>query len=254
MNRRPQMFDRESVPRLASNCVHVWSLSTCKHDNLEEFAEVLSPEECARAETFHFEKDRRTFVICRGTLRRLISFYTGLSAEQIGFCVGPQGKPSLKKAHASDLRFNVSHSGDIALLAFSGNQEIGVDVELKRAEIDFVLLAEMSFSKDERAALLACAPTDRANLFYEFWTCKEACIKADGRGLSVPLDEFSVATRGVNSQWREIIAAGSGFITSGMRSRVLDIGEDYAAAVVTNLRSWQVLQLDMECAQIYERA
>jgi len=254
MNLHSYYFDRECVPKLASNYIHVWSVSTSKLGNLEKLAEVLSPEESARAEKFHFEADRRAFVICRGTLRRLISFYTGLDARRIGFRVGPQGKPSLKEEHASGLRFNVSHSGEIALLAFCRNQEIGIDVELKRADVDFLSLAEMSFSKDERTALLSCAPTDRANLFYELWTCKEACIKADGRGLSVPLDQFSVANRGDDSQWREIISAGSGFIASGMRSRILDIGKDYAAAAVTNLRSWQVLQWDMEFAQIYECA
>jgi len=109
-------------------------------------------------------------------------------------------------------------------------------------------LAEMSFSRDERAALRSCSPGNRTNLFYEFWTCKEACIKADGRGLSVPLDQFTVATHAPNSRWREIISAGPGAIASGMRGCVLEVGKEYAAAVVTNLPSWQVLQFEMELA------
>lgn len=248
MKRRSYTFGRDSVPILTGNCVHVWSVSTSKAHKLETFAAVLSHEEKARADRFHFERDRCAFIVCRGMLRRLISAYTGLDASRIEFRLGPQGKPSLKEEHESGLRFNVSHSGDIALLAFSLHQEIGVDVELKRADVDFLSLAELSFSRDERAAIHSCSPADRADLFYEFWTCKEACIKADGRGLSVPLDQFSVATRGVDPRWREIISVGSGPLAPGMRGRMLAVGENYAAAAVSNLPGWQVLQMEMEFA------
>lgn len=248
MKRRSYRFGREPVPTLTGTCVHAWSVSTSEPHKLETFAEVLSPEEKARADRFHFERDRRAFIVCRGALRRLLSAYTGLDASRIGFRVGPQGKPSLQEPHGSDLRFNVSHSGEIALLAFSLFQEIGVDVELKRKELDFLSLAELSFSRDERAAIVSCSPGDRADLFYEFWTCKEACIKADGRGLSVPLDQFSVATRGVDPRWREVISLGPAPLALGLRGRMLSVGEDYAAAAVTNLPAWQVLQMDMEFA------
>jgi len=248
MIRNSPIFDRERVPKLTGNCVHVWRTSTAMPGDLERFAGVLSSAELDRAERFHFERDRRTFIVCHGTLRRLISFYTGLDARAILFCAGSHGKPALMGEHVPDLRFNVSHSGEIALLAFSLNHEIGVDVEFKRPEVDFVALAETSFSKEERTAALTCTPANRANLFYEFWTCKEACIKADGRGLSVPLDQFSVATRGVDSRWREITSAGSSFLASGMRGRILEVGKDYAAAAVTNIPAWQVLQLDIEAA------
>jgi 4'-phosphopantetheinyl transferase len=247
MNWRSLIFGGEHVPKLANDCVHVWRVSTAVND-LEGLAEILSAEERARAERFHFERDRRSFLVCRGALRRLIAFYTCEEAGRIRFQVGLQGKPSLMQEHNSDLRFNVSHSDKIALLAFSLNQEIGVDVEFKRDEVDFVALADMSFSKEERGAILACSRADRANLFYEYWTCKEACIKADGRGLSVPLDQFSVTALGDDPQWREIISAGSSFLPSGMRSRILEVGNHYAAAVVSNMPTWQVLQLDMEFA------
>lgn len=248
MKRRSYSYGRDAVPTLTDHCVHVWNVSTGKRHNLEIMAESLSPEEKARADRFHFERDRRAFIICRGALRRLIAAYTGLHASQVGFRLGPQGKPALRQEHGSDLRFNVSHSGDVALLAFSLHQEIGVDVEFKRTEVDFLSLSELSFSKDERAAILSCSPVDRADLFYEFWTCKEACIKADGRGLSVPLDQFSVATRAVDPRWREITSVGAQPLAPGMRGRMLSLGEDYAAAAVTTLPAWQVLLMDMEFA------
>jgi 4'-phosphopantetheinyl transferase len=249
MKWQPPISSLESVPPLARDCVHVWTISTAGNGNLDRLAEVLSGEERARAERFHFDRDRRCFIACRGTLRRLISFYTGQDPAAIRFLIGLQGKPSLVDARSCDLRFNVSHSGGLALLAFSLEREIGVDVEFKRADVDFAALAEMSFSKEERAALLACPLTDRANLFYEYWTCKEACIKADGRGLSVPLDQFRVTAAAGNSQWREIFSEVSSLLPSGMMCRILDAGSDYAAAVATNAPSWKVVQLDMDSAK-----
>jgi len=192
--------------------------------------------------------------MCRGTLRRLISLYTGQSASNIKFQVGANGKPSLPNADSDTLRFNVSHSGELALLAFSLGAEIGVDVEFKRAGVDFLELAEYCFSEVERAALLASSDSDRANLFYEYWTCKEACIKADGRGLSIPLDEFSVTLVEGNPQWREMIGSESSGLAPGMRSRILDVGDDYAAAVVAKVTSWDILQLDLNFIQDHDSA
>ena len=245
VNRHSPTFGRECVPTLARDHVHVWRVSTAGND-CDAFAEILSPEERARAARFHFERDRRSFIVCRGTLRRLISSYTGEDPGGIRFDIGLQGKPSLPQAHESGLRFNVAHSGELALLAFARNQEIGVDVEFKRMDVDFIGLAETSFSREERAAIVACAPADRGNLFYEYWTCKEACIKADGRGLSIPLDQFSVIAPGDQPQWREIVVAEPGTFPSRMWSRILEVGDDYSAALVTNAPSQQVLQLDTE--------
>jgi 4'-phosphopantetheinyl transferase len=236
---------KESVPSLARDCVHVWRLSTAANCCLDGVKEILSEEERTRAEHFHFEKDRRSFLMCRGSLRRLISAYTGQDAAGIRFQTGSHGKPFLMPAHASDLQFNVSHSGELALLAFSMDVEIGVDVEFKRAGIDFLELAESSFSAEERTAVLATSQADRANLFYEFWTCKEAFIKADGRGLSIPLDEFTVTSVAGKPQWREVVPSESSGLARGIRGHILDVGNNCAAAVATNTPVWDVLQMDL---------
>jgi 4'-phosphopantetheinyl transferase len=80
------------------------------------------------------------------------------------------------------LQFNVSHSGDVVLLGFA-LRNLGVDVERRQDGVDFAGLAKTSFSQMEQDTILALTPEKRASLFYEYWTCKEACIKADGRGL-----------------------------------------------------------------------
>jgi 4'-phosphopantetheinyl transferase len=246
MNFYSLMNGRESVPALARDCVHVWRISSAANGGLEWAEEILSEEERGRAAKFHFEKDRRSFLVCRGMLRRLISLYTKQDAAGIRFHTGSHGKPSLLPADASGLQFNVSHSRELALLGFSMDAAIGVDVEFKRAGVDFIELAEHSFSDAERAAVLACSAAERANLFYEYWSCKEACIKADGRGLSIPLGEFTVTSGKGNPQWREIISSESSGLPAGMRNRIINVGDDYAAAVATNIPSWDIIQLDLD--------
>src|SRR5580704_19709552 len=97
------------IPELAPNRVHVWRTSTVVGDGcFGTLAKLLSPEEMARADRFHFERDRRSFIVCRGTLRRLLAFYTSENAADIQFRHGPMGKPYL--VGLPELQFNLSHS------------------------------------------------------------------------------------------------------------------------------------------------
>lgn len=185
--------DRPGIPELQRDVIHVWGVHTSvTPGNLQALNSLLDPDESARAANFHFERDRRTFTVSRGCLRLLASAYSATKPGDIQFYYGPQGKPELSSMDSRHLRLNVSHSGEVALLAFGVDREIGVDVEFMRPELDFVSLAETSFSKAEQAAIVALPPDRCADLFYEYWSCKEACIKADGRGLSVPLGQFSI--------------------------------------------------------------
>jgi 4'-phosphopantetheinyl transferase len=237
---------------LSWNCIHVWRISTVVDDGcFGALVSVLSPEEIVQADRFHFERDRRSFVVCRGTLRWLLAFYAGGNAAQLRFRHGAMGKPYLSGSPA--LQFNVSHSNGIALLAFALEQEIGVDVEFMRPEIDFAGLADHSFSEAERAEVLACSSQDRANIFYQYWTCKEACIKADGRGMSVPLEQFSVIALGHEAQGRGIVSHRSIGLAPGMRVRLLHVDDHYAAAVASSAPNWEVLQLDLDLCRDDDR-
>jgi 4'-phosphopantetheinyl transferase len=242
------MGGHETLPALTEDSVHVWRTST-SGIRLEEFEEILSWEEQDRVERFYFERDRRAFIACRGMLRRLVSLYTGEDAARMRLVAGPHGKLFLARSEAPDLRFNVSHSGEVVYLAFAWNHEIGVDVEQKRAGVDFVGLSELSFSEAEHAEILASGFSERTALFYEFWSCKEACIKADGRGLSVPLDQFSVNTKSDKSRWREIICASPRVLPSGLRTMILEAPEDYAAALATTMQVKELVQQDLEYTQ-----
>ncbi len=181
------------VPALAPGDVHVW-LAVLGALSVSELLPRLSPEERDRAARYHFERDRRAFVAARGLLRGLLGRYAGADPSRISFVYGPRGKPSLAGEPArTGLRFNLSHSGGLALFAFALNRELGVDIERERLVPEADSIAARYFSRAEVATLAGLPTTERPPAFFRCWTRKEAFIKATGDGLSRPLDDFDVA-------------------------------------------------------------
>ena len=153
---------------------------------------TLSADERARGERFHFERDRRRFVIARGALREILARYLWTNPGEIEFVYNEYGKPDLAGEYAGRVGFNLSHSNDLALIGIGNCGDIGVDVEYIRVEPDFAAIAQRFFSSAE-VECLSAVPSDRyAEAFFGIWTKKEAYIKARGEGLSIPLNRFSV--------------------------------------------------------------
>jgi len=246
VNLRNLLFGPGPVPELKKGAIHVWQISTALEPGFTgELRKIMSPEECERAGRFFFERDRRAFSVCRGLLRILLGLYTQEPASGIEFTFGPQGKPALKTP-TSDVRFNVSHSGELAMLAFALGRDIGLDVEIKRSDVDFADLARSSFSPAERFAVTALPAHEQARLFYEYWTCKEACIKADGRGMSVPLDRFSIIPVS-GSPWRRAIEVDQDpVLSASMQIRILPCEPNHAAAVASVGTDWDVEHIIVE--------
>jgi 4'-phosphopantetheinyl transferase len=157
-------------------------------------ATLLTAEERDRAHRFAFDRDRRRFIVSRARLRQLLSMRLAVRPESIELIYGKHGKPALAPPFAdSGLRFNVSHSEDIAVYAFSMGREIGIDVEAVRTINDADAIAARFFSPRENEAYLALDLRDKTRGFFNCWTRKEAFIKAHGDGLSYPLDRFDVS-------------------------------------------------------------
>ena len=118
--------------------------------------------------------------------RPVLARYAGVPLAELTLAVGPHGKPSLAAPSSPD--FNLSHCGDIVLLAIAHGVEIGVDVEVLRPRPRALQLAQRYFSADEAAALAALPEAECQQAFYRLWTAKEAVLKALGRGLAFGLD------------------------------------------------------------------
>jgi 4'-phosphopantetheinyl transferase len=178
-----------------SDEVAVWHVDL--DGNVEELSgleRLLSEDERKRAGRFHFNLDRRRYVIGRATLRRLLGRRLRCRPEAVQFRYNPQSKPALVRAEGdAEWRFNVAHSGGLALIALSLGREVGVDLERIRPDVECLELARRYFSPHEIAELEAMAPADQQCAFFNGWTRKEAYLKAHGIGLSLPLDQFSVS-------------------------------------------------------------
>ena len=169
--------------------VHVWAADL---DHLPEASlrGALSADERDRAGRFHFERDRRRFVVARGLLRLLLGRYLDVDPAALAFGYGPRGKPFLDGFE--EPRFNLSHSGGLALLAFASGRDVGVDIEQERPLPGSEDIALHYFSAWEAAELRRLRADEREAAFFRCWTRKEAFIKATGDGLSQPLDAFDV--------------------------------------------------------------
>jgi 4'-phosphopantetheinyl transferase len=162
--------------------------------------QMLSPDELERAARFVFDRDRRRFSVARARLRQVLGGRLGQAPETVRFRYGAYGKPSVEWTAADvqdsqwdgPVRFNASHSEDLALFAITHGRETGIDVEHVRADVDYLELADSYFSPTERAELRSLPRWQQRAAFYAGWTRKEAYLKARGVGLSLPLDSFSV--------------------------------------------------------------
>lgn len=181
-------------PALAEGEVHLWYASLeLPTTTILTLRTLLSADELARAKRFHFERDRRRFIVARGLLRLLLGRYLSLSSADIRFDYSDFGKPALHpEQNPQNLCFNVSHSGEMVIYAMTQGRRIGVDVEELRALDGLEQIAASFFSSRENNLLRTLPDAQKQRAFFNCWTRKEAFIKADGQGLSLGLDSFDV--------------------------------------------------------------
>lgn len=181
-----------SAPEIRGNDVHLWHFPLNQPASLlAEYSSLLSADERARVSRLHFERDQHRFTIARGISRAILGGYTHLPPRDLSFVYNPNGKPSLT-GNIADIRFNVSHSADMALLGVAQAREIGVDIEAIRPEVETDKLAERFFSVRERESIQSLPPARRVAAFFRCWSSKEAFLKGQGVGLSRSLGSFDV--------------------------------------------------------------
>ncbi|MGG6293898.1 4'-phosphopantetheinyl transferase family protein [Leptolyngbya sp. AN02str] len=170
---------------LPAESIHIWRVDLgVGSATLQRFARMLSLDECQRAEQFRFERDRNRFIVGRGALRCLLGQYLEIEPSQLQFRYGATGKPELWVADGeATLHFNVSHSQDLMLCAIAQHQPVGIDVEYCRSIPNLSQLTQHFFAHQEHVAIQALPPDLQPMLFFQYWTCKEALLKATGIGI-----------------------------------------------------------------------
>lgn len=157
---------------------------------------LLSDEERFRETKFHFADDRKRYCVTRAMVRTVLSRYAMVTCTNWEFSTNSYGRPEIASSlqqhqGVAGLSFNISHTHGLIALAVSRHRALGIDVENLRTHEMSIDIAEKFFSPTEIADLRSLPYEERQTRFLEYWTFKEAYIKARGMGLSLPLDRFS---------------------------------------------------------------
>ncbi|MEO7361247.1 MAG: 4'-phosphopantetheinyl transferase superfamily protein [Gemmatimonadaceae bacterium] len=191
------VWERSSAhPVLSSNATHVWRIPLDRSDAADEHLPVLSDDERERVRRFYFPHHGRRYAIAHSALRHILAAYADVDPRALQFSTGEHGKPAFLTGGVIDpatMHFNLSHSGDLALLAVASHGAVGVDVEQWRSNVQHLEIAERFFSPYERDALQSL-PNEEAVLrgFFSTWSRKEAYLKATGHGIARGLHHFDV--------------------------------------------------------------
>ena len=171
-----------------NSALEVWKIPLAiSEQRLSALFELLSAKERIAAERFRFEWHRRRYIVAHGGVRVILGRYINTQPHLIEFKENMFGKPYVS---GTSIHFNLSHSEELAVLAVSGQFEVGIDIEHLKPEVDTLGIAERFFHPGEYQQLLEARPEERKLLFYYCWTAKEAFLKAKGVGIANHLQSF----------------------------------------------------------------
>lgn len=176
--------------------VHVWLArpdDITSAQQLEDGFQLLSEEERSRCERFHFDVHRKLYLVSHALVRTTLSRYVGIAATEWKFSTGEFGRPEISPANDSNrLRFNLSHTEGLAALVVCLNDDCGVDVERTQRVKDLHGVARRVFTPREREDLERREGDSLHGRFSDYWTLKEAYMKARGLGFQLPPNTFSI--------------------------------------------------------------
>jgi 4'-phosphopantetheinyl transferase len=209
--------------------IDVWRVDLSK-SKLDELRSILSEDEIQRADKFVFDKDRNTFSRSRCCLRLILADCLQCEPEEIEFSFNEHGRPEISSPTLNSFNFNLTHSGDMALIAVSRGRRVGIDLNYLGQARDWQPIAKRSFSMAEQRALFLLPETDREKVFYQIWGQKEAYTKALGTGFSYGFQNFTVivdpgGATGLLVEDKRPLAIGEWAIAC------IDVGEQWVAAL-----------------------
>lgn len=237
---------RQNHIRLASNTIHLWGIELAGSQQcLERCAGWLDEVERHRAARFVREDTRQRYVLAHGGLRAVLSRYLGVTPDAVSLDRSATGKPSLtrERRDRSSITFNLSHAHGRALIAVAQAQEVGVDLECIRSELEVVKLSKRYFTCSEHTAIMQAPEEQRAMRFFRYWVAKEALLKAQGIGLRGLSDcEIRIERDGVDMEVQARLGAQ---FTDTLQVRLLPCETGWEAAVAAQSVD-SVIQFDLE--------
>ncbi|MBB6481452.1 4'-phosphopantetheinyl transferase family protein [Spirochaeta isovalerica] len=188
------------IPPIGENEIHLWSFPVSPLESHgEENIAILSRRERDKADRFYKKTDRIRSRVVYVLLREILSLYTGTRPGSIEILLRDNGKPYMNQREAPF--FNLSHSGDRILYGFNSKGEIGVDIEQIKKNRDLDGLIESCCSAGEIKTMDGLSEEGKTELFYKYWSAKEAYLKGVGTGITVPLKEIDCSAGQQIGSW-----------------------------------------------------
>jgi 4'-phosphopantetheinyl transferase len=184
------MVDSSLLSRVHVATVHLDRPDVLRH--LDGLRALLDQGERAREARLVRDHDRALFVVAHALVRLMLSRVGPLEPPEWRFVTNGHGRPEVANlpAGAPPIRFNLSHTSGLAACAITGDRDVGVDVEYVDRALSYDVAARF-FAPREVADLEALPERIRERVFFDYWTLKEAYIKARGLGLALPLRHFA---------------------------------------------------------------
>lgn len=181
-----QKIQDAAISDQLSSKIHIWSAHLDQPEYIsQKYFSVLSLRERDQAEKYKIKELRDRYILSKGILRQLLADYLTCETQEIKFEFNDYGKPDVAvSSTVADIRFNLSHSNNLAVFAFVKNRRIGIDVEQVQEIPDMEGVVNLCFSEFEKEWFYKISPAERKNIFYKIWTTKEAYMKAIGKGFS----------------------------------------------------------------------
>ena len=224
---------------LSDDKIHVYLIQFNLFDS-ENCIQCLSEVERHRAERLKIDEKKNQFVITRSVLRFLLSSAISKTCQEIEFFYGEHGKPGINDClNGKPIEFNISHSGNYALIAITLSNKLGVDIEEINPDIDHHSLSKRFFSKQENLELQGVSVEQRCDIFYRVWTRKESFIKATGKGVTFGLERFSVSLNEGSEAGLEVktsVQLDNEYFTYNL----MDV-EGYKTALTTSARNSEIV-------------
>lgn len=237
-----------------NNEVHIWNyLLDVTNPDVDFFYSLLNEEEKKGIDKIKLQGVRNRRIISKAIVKDIISKYLGINISQIKFLYNRFGKPVLpEEINLSGLRFNISHSNGLGIIALIKKNQIGVDIEEIVELEDINDIIHTCFSKNEQYLFNDLELSEKTNLFYKIWTGKEAFIKAIGQGFSFPLQNISFGLDDDNKIIINEIADAQENLNN-WKAYNFSSRENYTSTVVVNLNSFLTKKFEWNLTEIINR-
>jgi len=197
-----------------------------------DYESLLTPLEKARANRFVLIRDKNRYRQSTALMRLLLSQYLNLDPGKLGIRISELGKPYID-ATDSRIDFNFSHSSDYHLLGISENGPIGVDIEPLRPVDDWQQIARRCLTAEELQEFSTFGEQQRNEMFWYYWTSKEAILKATGIGLRCEPNTLNLKVIRIKYHSKLTIMVFTGTIDNQQWCASTSILENHAISIAT---------------------